>query len=111
VGSCYNSGELNGEKGVYGIASSGRITNCYSVGKITGAERGAIGGNSLEHCYYLDTIAADATPNGALFATVKKLTAEQMKNKESFEGFDFSKVWVMGQGDYPYPVFRTKYEW
>lgn len=56
---------------------------------------------NLNECYYLDN-SENATEDGALFSSVQKLSATQMTDKSSFEGFDFKTVWQMGQS---HPVF------
>ena len=58
----------------------------------------------LIECYYLDN-SANATEDGALFSSVQKLTADQMKKESSFTGFDFDTVWQMGS---QYPQFSQK---
>lgn len=61
---------------------------------------------NLNYCYFLDAmdnIEETATADGALFATVRQLTAAEMADKGSFETFDFETVWQMGDG---HPVFR-----
>ena len=59
------------------------VSICYTIGEISAPEEktGAIetvnaNSNHLSNCYFLDNVA-NATPNGALFETVKKLPSEQ----------------------------------
>lgn len=73
---------------------------CFSVAPV---EQGISSlGKSLNNCYYLGT-DTPATADGALFATVKGLSQQQMQQKSSFSGFDFDTVWAMGSS---YPEFR-----
>jgi|GEM_PF-2878790 len=112
VKNCYNYGALESWMNASGIShgNEATVTASYNVGKTTSQNAGAISSSkNLENCYFLDNVA-NATPDGALFATVKKLTESQMKDKTSFVGFDFDAVWEMGSGDYPYPVFKAIYE-
>ena len=59
---------------------------------------------NLDSCYYLDA-SPDATLDGALFPSVRKLTAKEMAKEKNFAGFDFGKIWKMGE---KHPVFRDK---
>jgi len=78
------------------------IWNCFNYGPAqAGITEKCI---NLETCYYLDD-AEEASADGALFATVKKLSAGEMGKKGSFEGFDFDTIWQMGDD---YPVFAQK---
>lgn len=61
---------------------------------------------NLDCCYFLDAmpdIEETATGDGALFATVRQLSGDEMSKESSFEGFDFETVWQMGDD---HPVFR-----
>lgn len=112
ITNCYNSGDLIGPNtfAFNGMIANLTAKNCYSVGNIMGTVTSAISkSKDMENCYFLDNIQ-NATPDGALFATVKQLTVDQMKDKSSFAGFDFDTVWEMGGPDYPYPVFQAVYE-
>jgi len=108
---------------INGIADRGDIKTCYNKGGInisiplTGesytrfVNMGGIVGwfKDVEYCYFLNNVES-ATPDGALFANVKKLTDAEMQKKASYVGFDFDSIWEMGKGDYPYPVFKARYE-
>lgn len=118
ITNCYNLGniiisanekfEYNSTFGIAGGAPN--ISYCYNFGEISGIKTGGIASyEEIKYCYFLDNVA-NATPDGALFANVKKLTGSQMKDKSSFEGFDFDTVWEMGGSDYPYPVFKAQSE-
>jgi len=72
----------------------------------------------IENCYYLDVFEVDL-PSGVLsyypnavgdgqgtLSSVLALTDEQMRQKNSFAGFDFENVWAMSD-DGGYPVFKS----
>ena len=119
---CYNTADVNVEiKGEYiscfvgGIIGEGIVEESYNIGKITveaskkGFNCGAVSGSFEEETvnnYYLEGTAevpygdAGKEEHGDL-----ELTAEEMKNQESFEGFDFVTGWRMGDSNgYSYPV-------
>lgn len=56
----------------------------------------------LNNCYYLDNIS-QATGNFEPLATnnVAALSIDEMKNKSSFVGFDFIRVWNLSSGNMP----------
>lgn len=56
-------------------------------------------GENCKNSYYMDTL-----PRGG--GDSRPLTAEQMKQADSFEGFDFGTVWKMGDTAYPFPVLQ-----
>ena len=63
---------------------------------------------NLDNCYFLDVmpdIEETATGDGALFATVRQLSKDEMRKESSFAGFDFETVWQMGEN---HPVFAQR---
>ena len=120
---CYNTGNLNinlgkGYKECYigGIAGEGPVKECYNIGKITveASEKnyicGAISGTFEEESaynYYLKGTAK--APYGDVSKedyAEAELTAEEMKSKASFVGFNFEMGWRMGDSNgYEYPVW------
>lgn len=79
-----------------------RIERCFNY---AASEAGITGlCKNLDSCYYLDR-SPNATLDGALFTSVKKLSAKEMAKKKSFSGFDFDEVWQMGK---QHPVFRSR---
>ena len=50
-------------------------------------------------------IEETATGDGALFATVRQLSKDEMRKESSFAGFDFETVWQMGEN---HPVFAQR---
>ena len=130
INDCYNSGNISGEtafgiayddygktwsNGIYGttLYCASSIYNCYNIGSIIAEENGGICSENheprnMQYCYYIDNIA-EATPQGALYANVEKLTGSELKQESSFKGFDFENTWRMGDDNYPYPVFLPAY--
>ena len=121
----YNDGNISGETSVGGIIglsdnynSSQYIlyTNCNNSGVINylnnhGSIVGAIDGsyNSFTNCYYLKDSADTACSSTEISATI--LTAEQMKQEDSFSGFDFNKIWIIDNDvDMKYPQLRNNME-
>ena len=120
---CYNTGNvtLHGKVNYGGIvgemaSQQARITNCYTIGRIT-AEEGSVGeiaaafGKTnasavITNCYALDTgrpFAAGST-DGIIGGGL--LDETRMKDPASYEGWDFVGTWQQGSGAYPYPVLR-----
>ncbi len=121
VENSYNSGRIVGSDAAGGICDvsywngegSGFI-NCYNAGSVEGdGEHNPIIGEvfsntspdpDTENCYYLDTCCENADEYGTA------LTDEQMRNAESYAGFDFDAVWTMdGDPDYPYAELIGRY--
>lgn len=55
-------------------------------------------------CYYLDSIPLVGEEGG--YGGCNSLSDEQMRQQESFEGFDFENTWRMDTGGYGYPVLQ-----
>ena len=134
LSNAYNTGSINAENiyntyysayahaggivGYYYPANSNQqITCCYNIGQIsaTSAYSGynyaggicgftTAGENSITYCYYLNTIErgiGNNTSNSCI-----ALSNALMKRQQSYIGFDFSSIWTMGYGDYPYPILN-----
>ncbi len=103
---CYSIGGVSGGSnsgGLVGYDWDGTITNCYSTGAVTGTNVGGLIGNrgpsaTANNSYYLDT-AAVASAGGA------PLTETELKQKESFDGWDFDGIWHIWE-DTAYPALR-----
>lgn len=108
--SCYNIGSIIGGDAAGGIVGvSGEeecaINCCYSAGFV-GAEANAdaiLGfggifiGDAITNCYYLDSDESAPSPYA------EAVTAEQLRNESTYEGFDFNEIWTMeGSEDYEY---------
>ena len=118
----YNIGNISGEDAVGGIfggshnASFMSNTNCYNAGVINYLNRygtivGEVSGenNEFYNCYYLKDSADTACSSTEIYATV--LTAEQMKQEDSFSGFNFNKIWIIDNDvDMKYPQLRNNME-
>ena len=114
ISDCYNTGVISGCTnaggivGSYSAHSNAEISNCYNIGSVSGEKdhSGSIVGYSgdsanITNCYYLKDIAQDNEKYGA------PLTAEQMKNKASFENWNFNKTWEIGYDKtYLFPTLK-----
>jgi len=106
VTDCYATGDVAGDYsagGLVGYNEYGNISNCYSTGAVSGTSNvgGLVGYNtgSISGCYFLITSGPDnglGTP----------LTNEQMKQRNSFIGWDFSFIWDIIEGQ-TYPFFKS----
>lgn len=109
-GATINAG---GFVGYYNIASdSGGVVNCYSAIKVTNG--GGFAGNSASTgktgavSNYYDKEIANTTVDalGETYGVYAKTTLE-MKQQSTFQGWDFTNIWVINEGtDYP----RLKWE-
>lgn len=111
---CYNTGACPGSGVVGGEVQQRsfdrlaadlmnvRIERCFNYA----ASKAGITGlcKNLDSCYYLDR-SPNATLDGALFTSVRQLSAKEMTKAKSFTGFDFDEIWQMGK---QHPVFRSK---
>ncbi len=131
----YNLGDVYGESNVGGICGSSyshyfiTYTNCYNTGVINYLNNtyGSIVGykdgygfvdgcyylngtnNKFYNCYYLKDSADTACSSTEISATV--LTTEQMKQEDSFSGFDFNNIWIIDNDvDMKYPQLRNNME-
>lgn len=104
VADCYNTGTVHFTSsgssgsvgGIIGYNQGGSITNCYSVGAITGncsnvhgISNGTTSGGTA--CYYLDTVFGG-------------LTSDKMREQETYVGFDFVNTWMMDG----YPILQVE---
>lgn len=121
---CYNTGDIYGETnsssascyvgGIIGYNNSiGTLKNCYSVGATSGRAAssnlyvgyvcGYNASNTIENFYYLGV-----KDNGAGYgdsSAMQGLNASQMKNQESFSGYDFQLIWEFREKNaYGYPT-------
>jgi len=107
----YSTGTITGGDnarvgGLIGDVDDGTVTNSYSTGSAsggTGASLGGLigGGNAtVNDSYYLDTAGTSAGGD--------PLTAVQMKQWDSFEGWNFNTIWKIGQNiSYPTLQWQT----
>ena len=129
IENCYSKGDITGNGDVGGLfgylgTSEDTEVNCtYALGNLKSNYGYACGiaafvnKGSITNSYYigeLNTGVSAADPNikihdisdnsRATITNSKKLTKEEAKNQESFVGFDFEKIWQMGEES---PKFKT----
>ncbi len=114
---CFNTASVWGYQsvgGVCGMINGQSISNSYNIGtvygeKYVGSVLGRMVEGSITNCYYLLGCAIDfsnKTQNGLGAANTGSSRADssgmtcgldddQIKQKESFDGFDFENVWTM----------------
>lgn len=73
----------------------GSVTGHHNVGGLVGDNRFAVG--NITNSYYDMDVTGQSDLNG------QGLTSEQMKNMESYEGWDFDTTWKIDQHHYGYP--------
>ncbi|MGN1306045.1 MAG: bacterial Ig-like domain-containing protein, partial [Faecousia sp.] len=123
VTNCYNTGSVTATSdsssayagGIVGYAGYSTITNGYNTGSVTAGSdspyvyAGGIAGDvffrNITNCYYLNIIGKGV---GRGTDTATACTIEQMKQQETFAGFDFETVWTMeGHEDFLFPELQT----
>lgn len=98
VENCINKGTISSYEYAFGILCYGSALNCVNTGYMEKLSTGDYfypicnSSSNAYNCYYLDT-----TKNSGGGGTA--LTAEQMKNSSSFEGFDFENIWQIKDGE------------
>ena len=132
ISHCINTGKItqtSGTTGDYRIAgiagvAGGEISYCGNAGEVECKSCSGIAGYAdgltVTYCYNAGTLKYDTLTNSfnviaPAEATVSNcigvdgtVTADDLKNAETFEGWDFDSVWY-APGDYhgyPYPVLR-----
>lgn len=125
---CYNTGKVHvsaplfevNEGGIVGKLEKSSVSSCYNIGEVSTSNigdskyiySGGIAGyiydysnTTINNCYYLNTSEKGV---GYGTDTATKCTDEQMKQKETYSGFDFGTVWKM---DNSYPYFKPLYDY
>ena len=104
--------------GLVGDSYNTNFSSCYSTGKVSSENinkfelessnihKGGLAGSAdnttvFNYCYYENDLNfaignEQSTPNGT-----KSLSDAEMKNQNSFAGFDFDNVWKMEENGYP----------
>ena len=119
---CYNNGQLEdqGAAGIVGRAGvvtpvyiTTKIENSYNLGK---ADYGIVrctsydrrGNVDVKNCYYINTAenAYAKSERNIYLTNVKRCSASEMKQRNTYQNFDFDDTWKMGLDDYPYPVLQ-----
>jgi hypothetical protein len=101
----YSMGKVAGKKYVGGFAGENysRIINSYFSGKVTGIKN--VGGLTGKWYYYTKSSYYNKQTNGQKDGDGIGKTTTEMKQKSTYEGWDFGKVWgISGEvnGGYPY---------
>jgi uncharacterized repeat protein (TIGR02543 family) len=117
VKNCYNVGICRGTYlgGIIGYSYGCTVDCCYSIGCSIGSGDsheggiiGLLGKSSVTNCFFLDNAVKDGMY--ALIPGTTELTDLQMKQEDSFTGFDFSSDWVLDSSDYPYPLLKNNHQ-
>lgn len=111
VEKCINMGDVNSKAAGIAIANSGTILNCLNTGMIGGwkYEHGygivfySTGGR-VENCLTLCGGICDSGDKSKMIHNYcvgyddygNMITNEELKEQSTFEGFDFTDVWIMG---------------
>ena len=109
IKNCYTNCQVNSDKtagGICGYLNECSMQYCYHIGKIAGTSmQGGIIGESpageVDSCYY----QADGVPGIGSndLDSITLCSDSEMKQKATFSGFDFSKIWTMdGSDGYPH---------
>ncbi|MBO7361247.1 MAG: hypothetical protein J6V48_08985, partial [Clostridia bacterium] len=96
VSCCYSSGQVFGESSVGGVCGNiglpgltGSVLNCYYL------SGGALDGeNKPQNGIGSDTAGSSSAD---ISGQTSGLTEAQMRNGDSFEGFDFAEIWTIGK--------------
>jgi hypothetical protein len=104
ISNCYSTSSVSGNKYVGGLVGSNynTISNCYSTGTASGSSNvgGLVGyssGGSASNSFW-DVNSSGLTTSAS--GTGK--TTAQMKTLSTFTGWDFTSVWNIAQGTYPF---------
>ena len=112
VTKCANMGVLvsNRNNSTYGIAKFGTISDSYST--CSSASYGITKTGTAKMCYFTGSGQTSVVKASSCYFLGSgnggngwsPLTSEQMKDQQSFSGFDFDNTWEMGTA---YPVLRS----
>ena len=99
---CYNSGAIM----MPSDANNGAYAVCGNIDGLPSLQFGGFGEVYVQNCYYINKDLSPYSYNSQSNAdkyveNVKLLTEDEMKNQESFVGFDFENVWKMEENGYP----------
>jgi hypothetical protein len=90
--------------------TGGNISNCYSVGKVSGDDSGGLVGGEVEGVVSTRAIVASSYYNTETSGQnddgkgIPKTTAEMMQ-QATFKGWDFDNIWTIDEGS-SYPSLR-----
>jgi uncharacterized repeat protein (TIGR02543 family) len=124
VAECFNAGAVTADSddpkfpdiggGVAGVLDSAGATvkNCYNIGLLKGPRIGGVAGENraaeeaVDNCYYIDTCEqAVGNGNGSAY----KKTINELKQRETYDDFDFTDTWTMESRDetnYAFPQLK-----
>ncbi len=112
IANCYNTGSVSSTSysvysyagGIAGDNDEGTITNCYNTGAVSalnlyaGGIAGCSNDGTITNCYYYD--APNLRTKGGT-----ALTLDELKQQESYAGFDFETIWKFeNESYYPFPI-------
>jgi hypothetical protein len=115
VGNVTGKGNCGGLIGVFSGEEEDSVINCYSAGVTSGTSRtgafiGQLAGPSVKNCYYNNSLpdqaSSDIGYSTETYTPVTGLTTTQMKQKASFESWDFDNEWAI-RSDSTYPVIQN----
>lgn len=114
ISDCYNVGNVasgdNYQGGIAGSLNESIIFNCYNMGGIPSGEAGGIAGyasdGTIENCYYINSLFIGVNENENCNDKSVMCNIDEMKQRDTFSGFDFETVWEMGEATYPLPVLQ-----
>ncbi|GAD08017.1 GLUG motif-containing protein [Porphyromonas crevioricanis] len=121
---CYARAKVQGERNVGGLLGSSsysdsRVTRCYSTGEVK-AENPSFGGafigvkstGVVSKCYWnTETSNMQEAVGGFYHEDIQcdGKTSEEMKKQNTYEGWDFSQVWMISPSlNEGYPTLRGK---
>ena len=133
---CYNGAELSISSGftpiylggIIGSSIDVNIDRCYNAGRLlcSAGKDGYVGGivgdtnnassSIISNCFYdsAQESAVGCVPflnnkdvDIDIQISATALITSDMYKQQSFGAFNFSTVWTMGSGEYPYPVLRS----
>ena len=78
----------------------------YGIVRCTSYDRR--GNVDVKNCYYINTAenAYAKSERNIYLTNVKRCSASEMKQRNTYQNFDFDDTWKMGLDDYPYPVLQ-----
>lgn len=114
ISNCFNIGAVTSSSrpgGIIGLADNNtiRVAESYNIGTLTTLTPNQwIGGSNanITNCFYLNGDNYTSTVITG-YASGSALNTAEMKNPDSFLGFDFESIWTMdGNECYPYPELK-----
>ncbi len=96
------AGAMTPEVTVESSFTSGDAEDLGSPDSYAGVFSGYNFGAAIENCYYPDTVVIDGAEEN--IADAKAVTAENINNADSYEGFDFENTWKFFEEGYKYPT-------